>query len=109
MTAIAAGAYFSLLLDNTGQVWFVGRFNGNGELGQGPAATVTVQATTKAVAPANANVNSAGADHGLGLTKTGAGPRLGPQQLRSARLRRLRRRHSRPAGGGYPPVLPGRG
>jgi alpha-tubulin suppressor-like RCC1 family protein len=72
ITAISAGAYFSLALDSGGQVWSWG-WNGNGELGQG-AAGGAVLAPAKAAAPANANITaiSAGADHALALTSAGA-------------------------------------
>jgi alpha-tubulin suppressor-like RCC1 family protein len=75
MTAIAAGAYFSLSLDNTGQVWSWG-YNLEGELGQ-PAAGFCILAPltpcsatpVKVAAPANAGVTAiaAGADHGLAI------------------------------------------
>ena len=70
MTAIAAGAYFSLSLDNTGQVWAWG-FSGNGEAGQ-LARTVTQTAKVALPGGAIATAISAGADHSLALTNTGA-------------------------------------
>jgi alpha-tubulin suppressor-like RCC1 family protein len=75
MTAIAAGAYFSLSLDNTGQVWSWG-YNLEGELGQ-PAAGFCILAPltpcsatpVKVAAPANAGVTAiaAGGMHSLAI------------------------------------------
>ena len=68
ITAIAAGADFSLALDSTGAVWAWGA-NGFGQLGQ-PAAGPGVSSTPiQTAAPANAGVTAiaAGACHGLAV------------------------------------------